>query len=57
MSIFNTAILYDIENLTKGYSFSKDFIKELSLKQIYRQILEVDIVNKNLFTESLCKLE
>jgi len=46
MSIFNTAILYDIENLTKGYSFSKDFIKELSLKQIYRQILEVDIVNK-----------
>ncbi|EFA70221.1 NYN domain-containing protein [Cylindrospermopsis raciborskii CHAB3438] len=46
MSIFNTAIFYDIENLTKGYSFSKDFIKELSLKQIYRQILEVDIVNK-----------
>lgn len=46
MSRFNTAILYDIENLTKGYSFSRDFIKELSLKQIYRQILDLDMVER-----------
>ncbi|MBC6480876.1 MAG: NYN domain-containing protein [Hormoscilla sp. GM7CHS1pb] len=35
---FNTAILYDIENLTKGYNFTQNFISKLSLQRIVKQI-------------------
>lgn len=35
---FNTAILYDIENLTKGYNFTPNFISQLSLQRIVEQI-------------------
>jgi len=35
---FNTAILYDIENLTKGYNFTQNFISKLSLQRIVEQI-------------------
>ena len=35
---FNTAILYDIENLTKGYNFTQTFISKLSLQRIVEEI-------------------
>lgn len=35
---FNTAILYDIENLTKGYNFTTNFISKLSLERIVETI-------------------
>ena len=38
---FNTAIFYDVENLTQGNNFSKDFIEILSLKSIYKQITDL----------------
>ncbi len=43
---FQTAIFYDIENLTKGNSFSRDFIKNFSLKKIYNQIKKLEIVER-----------
>jgi len=42
---FNTAIFYDVENLTQGNNFSKDFIEILSLKSIYKQITDLAIVD------------
>ncbi|MGK7903024.1 MAG: NYN domain-containing protein [Hormoscilla sp.] len=35
---FNTAILYDVENLTKGYNFTTNFISKLSLEKIVEAI-------------------
>jgi uncharacterized LabA/DUF88 family protein len=35
---FNTAIFYDIENLTNGYALSKDLIADLSLNRILQLI-------------------
>jgi len=35
---FNTAILYDIENLLKGYSFSQQMAANLSLEKILEAI-------------------
>ncbi|MFZ4665549.1 MAG: NYN domain-containing protein [Prochlorotrichaceae cyanobacterium] len=42
---FNTAIFYDVENLTQGNNFSKDFIEMFSLKSIYKQIADLAIVD------------
>lgn len=42
---FNTAIFYDVENLTQGNNFSKNFIQNFSLKPIYQQILDLPIVD------------
>jgi hypothetical protein len=39
---FNTAILYDIENLIGGYG-KTDMLSSLSLKDIYDEILKKDI--------------
>ncbi|QTA87160.1 NYN domain-containing protein [Desulfonema magnum] len=41
---FNTAVLYDIENLLKGYNFSQSFIDRISLKEIYESIEKVEKV-------------
>jgi uncharacterized LabA/DUF88 family protein len=35
---FNTVILYDLENLLKGYGFSPKLLQELSLKTIMKEI-------------------
>lgn len=43
---FNTAILYDIENLTKGYNFTQTFISKLSLQRIVEQIRSQDQFGK-----------
>ena len=42
---FNTAIFYDIENLTKG-SFAKSIVKGLSLTTIYEKIIALDFVDR-----------
>jgi len=42
---FNTAIFYDIENLTKGSS-TKAIVKALSLTAIYEKIIALDFVEK-----------
>ncbi|MFZ9738584.1 MAG: NYN domain-containing protein [Prochlorotrichaceae cyanobacterium] len=43
---FNTAIFYDLENLTQGSNFSKDFIQNFSLRPIYEKISELEIVEQ-----------
>ncbi|ERN40449.1 hypothetical protein KR51_00029900 [Rubidibacter lacunae KORDI 51-2] len=42
--VFNTAILYDIENLTKGYNYGPDLLENLSLSAIYNAVLQSDRV-------------
>lgn len=39
---FNTAIFYDIENLTNGYALSKDLIADLSLNRILQLIKQTN---------------
>ncbi|MBF2098382.1 MAG: NYN domain-containing protein [Gloeomargaritaceae cyanobacterium C42_A2020_066] len=41
---FDTVILYDIENLTKGYSFNRKIEQGLSLKEITKNVESLDIV-------------
>lgn len=43
---FNTAIFYDLENLTQGNNFSKDFIQHFSLRPIYQKINDLEIVDR-----------
>lgn len=43
---FNTAIFYDLENLLKGYSFSPQTIKHLSLTRIVDDIKSVEGVER-----------
>ncbi len=43
---FNTVILYDIENLIKGYGFKDNFRDKVSLKKVYEQIAKYDAVEK-----------
>ncbi len=42
----NTAIFYDIENLLKGYSFSQQRIKNLSLRKIVEAIKRTGLVEQ-----------
>lgn len=43
---FNTAILYDIENLLKGYAFSQRTIINLSLKEIVNDIKKTNRIGE-----------
>lgn len=43
---FNTAILYDIENLLKGYAFSQRTITNLSLKEIVSDIKKTNRIGE-----------
>jgi len=43
---FNTAIFYDVENLTQGNNFSKDFIQNFSLRPIYQKISALELVDR-----------
>ena len=42
----NTAIFYDIENLLKGYSSSRDYIGSISLKAVFAEIKKLEIVKR-----------
>jgi len=46
MRRFNTAIFYDVENLTQGNNFSKDFIQHFSLRPIYQKISDLELVDR-----------
>jgi uncharacterized LabA/DUF88 family protein len=46
MRRFNTAIFYDVENLTQGNNFSKDFIQNFSLRPIYQKISALEMVDR-----------
>ncbi|MGL4992640.1 MAG: NYN domain-containing protein [Bacteroidales bacterium] len=43
---FNTAIFYDIENLTKGYRFGKEIEQNLSLKKIHKAIMRSKLIDR-----------
>ncbi|MGL4411221.1 MAG: NYN domain-containing protein [Bacteroidales bacterium] len=43
---FNTAIFYDIENLTKGYRFGKEIEQNLSLKKIHKAIMRSRLIER-----------
>lgn len=42
----NTAIFYDMENLLKGYSSSKNLIGSISLKNIVQEVEKIPLVNR-----------
>lgn len=41
----NVAILYDIENLVKGYSMPRNILKKMSLREILETIQKSDLIN------------
>lgn len=43
---FNTVVLYDIENLLKGYGFKDEFAKKFSLKDINEKIANINGIEK-----------
>lgn len=42
----NTAIFYDMENLFRGYNSSKTYINNISLKSIFQEIKQLEIVGR-----------
>lgn len=49
---FNTAIFYDIENLTKGYRFGKEIEQNLSLKKIHKAITRSRLIDRISFSRA-----
>lgn len=43
---FNTAVLYDLENLLGGYSFNARLVADLSLKEIRKRIRETGLTGR-----------
>jgi len=43
---FNTVVLYDIENLIKGYGFNEDFAQQMNLKGVFDEIAEYEAIDK-----------
>ena len=43
---FNTAVLYDLENLLGGYSFIARLVADLSLKEIRKRIRETGLTGR-----------